>query len=326
MDQRLLDFGLRAAAATRSKRLDAGLGEATRALNRVGIRCVLLKGPAVGGWLYGSDETREYLDIDLLVAESDLDDAEQVLEGLGFEDLGEPEPLLLVNRRHRVWGRAGDGVVVELHWTLLGTGAPPAVMWGILGEATERVMVGGAQVEVLSVPARAMHLALHAVQHGAVGRPREDLQRGIVLLDLEVWEQARDLAVRLEWVSPFAAGLRASPVGRELADRLGLPEAFIYWRLRSRAPETAGRLWYLRHAPAWCDRWRLVVWFLPQTRGDTGSDRWWAIAGDLARAVAVVPTRVRAARARHRTSLAMPPGRRAGPARWPRLPRVRPRG
>jgi hypothetical protein len=327
MDERLLEFGLRAAAAGLPARLDAGLAEVVGALGEARVGCVLLKGPAVAGWLYGPGEARQHRDIDLLVGEHQLGEAERVLAGLGFVRLGEPDPVLLVERRHRVWGRAGDGVVVELHWCLTGVGAPPAVVWSVLGERTDRIVVGGAEVRVLSVPARTMHLALHAVQHGGVGRPREDLERGIAQLELGVWEQARDLALRLDVMSPFAAGLRACAAGVVLAERLGLPEAFIYWTLRASAPETGGRLWYLRHAPSWRDRWRLLVWFLPQTRSDAAAAGRLAVVGDLARTAAVVFPRLRAAVARRWVAWRlMRSGRSAARWRRGRLRRVRPRG
>jgi hypothetical protein len=185
MDERLLEFGLRAAAAALPARLEPVWPRWWARLGRRGL-AALLKGPAVAGWLYGPGEARQHRDIDLLVGEHQLGAAERVLGGLGFVRLGEPDPVLLVERRHRVWGRAGDGVVVELHWCLMGVGAPPAVVWSVLSEETDRIVVGGAEVRVLSVPARTMHLALHAVQHGGVGRPWEDLERGIARLDFGV--------------------------------------------------------------------------------------------------------------------------------------------
>jgi hypothetical protein len=300
MSERLLEFGLRAAATAMPSRLDAGLGEVVRALDQAGIRSVLLKGPVVARWLYGPDETRQYRDLDLLVAEHQLVAAEGVLGALGFARVDEPDPLLLVDHRHRILQRAEDGVVVELHWTLVGVRVPAAVAWSVLAAGTERIVVGGTEVEVLSVPARTMHLALHAVQHGGVGRPREDLERGTAQLGFGVWEKARDLAVRLDVMSPFAAGLRCVPAGEALAERLGLPEPDVYWTMRASAPETAGRLWYLRHAPTWRDRCRLAIWFLPQTRGDSRPGGRLAIVGDLARAAAVAVPRLRAARARRR--------------------------
>ena len=67
MDDRLAEFGSRAAAATRRASLDAALGSVTRALADAEVPCLLLKGAAVAGWLYESGEDRPYDDLDLLV-------------------------------------------------------------------------------------------------------------------------------------------------------------------------------------------------------------------------------------------------------------------
>ncbi len=290
MDERLLAFGRRAAVATLPARLNAALSEAAQALASAGVRCLLLKGPAVAVWLYDG-ETRWYRDIDLLVSKPQLGAAEGVLGGLGFVRSEEPDALLLVDRHHYVWERA-DGVVLELHWTLVGTGASAAAVWRVLGEQSERIRICGVEVEVPSLPARTMHLALHAAQHGGVGQPREDLERGIARLAYESWEQARDLAVRLDAMSAFAAGVRCSPAGDALASRLELPAASVYWSLRaSGAPPTAGRLWYLRHAKTWRDRWRLVVWFWPQASADGASATGSAIVAELARSATAVTAR-----------------------------------
>jgi hypothetical protein len=86
-------------------------------------------------------------------------------------------------------------------------------------------MVGGLEVEVLGPAARAMHVALHAAQHG-VGRSQgvEDLARALDGLPLALWRSAAELAERLDATAAFAAGLRMLPPGEELRDRLGLPE------------------------------------------------------------------------------------------------------
>jgi Uncharacterised nucleotidyltransferase len=327
---RLLEFGLRAAAESLPARLDAGLAEVALALERARVRCVLLKGPAIAGWLYGPGELRKYRDIDLLVGEHQLGAAERVLARLGFARGAEPDPVLRVDRWHRVWQRKPDGAVVELHWTLVGARVSAKEVWSVLGERTDQIVVEGTPVSALSLPARAMHLALHAAQHGGVGRPREDLERGIGRLEFGVWQQARDLAARVDAMSPFAAGFRSCPAGAELEERLGLPEPNVYWGMRARAPEGAGRLWYLRHAQTWRDRWRLVVWFLPQTRDDAAPAGLLATIHDIARAAGVALARLRGAIRPRRGRLAAwrftRSGCRAGPRPWGLLRRVRLRG
>jgi hypothetical protein len=313
--------------------MDTGLSQVVAGLDEAGVACVLLKGPAIAGWLYGAGETRRYNDLDLLVAVDQLEAAGRVLECLGFAPGLEPEPLLLVNRHHEVWERRGDGVVVELHWTLVGIGAPAAEAWRTLCHQTDRILVGEAELPVLSVVARTLHLALHAAQHQGIGKPVEDLKRGIARIEFGVWEGARDLAFRLDAVSAFAAGLRACPEGSALAARLGLPAASVYWRLRaSSAPVGAGRLWYVRHAPGWRSRWRLVVWFLPQTRGGAAPAGWMGTVGDIVRAARAGCAALSAAIRRRRSRQAVWSATRSerserseAQRRWGGLRRVRPR-
>jgi hypothetical protein len=331
MDDRLVEFGRRAAATTRRATLDAALGRVARALVEAEVACVLLKGAAVAGWLYGPGEARRYEDLDLLVAEDNLEPAGRALGSLGFAPRVAPEPLLSVNRHHLAWECPADGVLVELHWTLVGVGQPPGVAWGILSERTDRILVGGVEVRVLSAAARTLHLALHSAQHeGAVG-PLEDLERGIARLEFGVWDAARDLAGRLDAMSAFAAGLRSSPEGAALAVRLGLPAASAYWTLRAGgAPAGAGRLWYLRNASGWRDRWRLTMWFLPQTRAGAPSARRFAGLGDVVRVLRAGGGAVHPAIGRRRRGVVarrlVRPGPPATGRRWGRLRRDRPRG
>jgi hypothetical protein len=74
------------------------------------------------------------------------------------------------------------------------------------------------------VPVRAFHLAVHAGQHGSGwSRPLEDLDRAIAIADEASWREAEELAASLDATPAFAAGLRLTPSGAALADRLGLP-------------------------------------------------------------------------------------------------------
>ena len=60
----------------------------------------------------------------------------------------------------------------------------------VLSGTTEHQEVGGLQVEVLSEPARALHVALHAAQHGRDWDvPMEDLRRAVDILPFETLER-----------------------------------------------------------------------------------------------------------------------------------------
>jgi Uncharacterised nucleotidyltransferase len=195
-------------------RLDAHAANTVELLRGAGLPSIVLKGPAVERLLY--DGVRQRDDIDLLVRPEDAATAGKVLQTAGFS-------LADVDRHASVWLR-GDGVSVDLHTTLIGVGVSHEEAWAVLSGATQPLALDRGSVDVLSPPALALHVALHAGQHGErEGRPLDDLERALERLTPEVWKQAARLAERLDATAAFAAGLRLDPKGRELADRLGLP-------------------------------------------------------------------------------------------------------
>ena len=203
--------------------LDALATRVTAALADAGIRAILLKGPALGDWLYG-DEGRPYSDVDLLIARSDRAAAEQLLEELGFERVA--LDILPHDRPHhaRTWVRPG-GAAVDLHHTLIGIGASSELAWRALTEETERMQLPAGEVELLSRPARAFMVALHAAQHGMLAAgPLEDLDRAVEQLPRGGWETAARLAERLDALAAFATGLRLTPSGSMLATLLQIPD------------------------------------------------------------------------------------------------------
>jgi hypothetical protein len=80
-------------------------------------------------------------------------------------------------------------------------------------------------LNVLSTPARALQVALHAAQHTEVRQPREDLIRALERTPDELWRQAAELADRLWALNAMADGLRLTDSGRELLQRLPLVHA-----------------------------------------------------------------------------------------------------
>ncbi len=74
-----------------------------------------------------------------------------------------------------------------------------------------------------SFPARTLHVALHAVQHGGEAQPKPmaDLERALARVPEETWREAWELARRLDAADAFAAGLRLTPAGRRLSAAIG---------------------------------------------------------------------------------------------------------
>ena len=229
----------RLAAAADRMRIDAATAEVLRRFDAAGVDCVLLKGPALTSWLYAEGARRSYLDTDLLVRPGHEATAESALRSLGFERRWDQSTLPDWWQEHGSdWFRPGDGVVVDLHRSLPGVGADAELVWSTLAATTDTLTVAGYDVQTLSVPGRALHVSLHAIQHGADwGKGRGDLERALEVADDPTWREAAALATRIEGIDAFAAGLRMLPRGEELADRMGLPAAVsVDVALRASAP------------------------------------------------------------------------------------------
>ena len=212
-------------AAARVAIVDSATAEVVRALRSAGLRSIVLKGPGFAAWLYDGASLRSYGDIDLLVAPSDRPQVESVLRELGYvRTLGDGEVPLPGRELHAdTWWSRRSGSSVDLHRTLGGARAPAARAWAALSRDTEWLKVGTVQVEIPSIPARALHASLHAAHHGALsGKPLVYLERALERADDDVWAQAADLALELDALEPFSAGLRLLPTGRALAARLDL--------------------------------------------------------------------------------------------------------
>lgn len=213
-------------AALSRLRVDAVAGEVVREVERAGLHCILLKGRSVSAWLYSGPESREYGDVDLLVRDDDLARAESVLSSLRFEPERDVSWIEDWPNPAQPWHRKSDGAVLDLHVTLAGVGVEPRALWELLSRETDLMKVGGKEVRVLSLPARALHLSLHVTQHeGGRHRALRDLELAVEQLDLATWRAAADLAGRLEALPAFGLGLHEVRGGVELAEHLALPEA-----------------------------------------------------------------------------------------------------
>lgn len=100
----------------------------------------------------------------------------------------------------------------------------PEIAWATFAATRERIPLAGGEVPVLGPAARLLHVVLHAAQHGeAWGSAFTHVERALTRVDGALWREATDLAGGLDAVDAFAAGLRLSPEGAALADRLELP-------------------------------------------------------------------------------------------------------
>lgn len=248
-----------AARVARSLVLDRLGAHAAAALRAVDVDCIVLKGPAIGGWLYDEAEGRTYGDIDLLVRRSSLAPALAALADLGYEHvLRGADPSEYGPCELELVGPEGT---IDLHHHLIGVGADPGATFDALRAGSVDLDLAGERVAVLGEPARAMHLALHAIQNGPVDiKAIEDLRRGLDRCSPAVWDEAAALARALDAVPAFAAGLRLVPDGAALAERLGLTTApTVDLAMRSRSqPAEAFLFEQLRAMEGWSPRLRLI--------------------------------------------------------------------
>ncbi len=196
------------------------------AFQRDGVSSLLLKGPSLARWLYPEGGVRAYIDCDVLVPGAGHSVAVAVLVEQGYEAALDERRMPGWWREHAVgfWhARAG---IVDLHRTLPGVGVDDQVVWSVLFERAERLLVGHFSANVLSIDARALHVALHAAQHGeGLASSLSDLDRALELAGEATWRSAARLAQELQATEAFAAGLSLRPAGRALISSLGVPEA-----------------------------------------------------------------------------------------------------
>jgi hypothetical protein len=229
----LQDIGLLKSA--RALAVDGWTGEAVDALERAGVPSLLLKGPAISRWLYDHGEERGYIDADLLVPPDARPAAEAELARLGYE-LRDPEgerELYISGPHAQTWIRRSDEATIDLHHLLPGLLGGSDIAWPVLWERASAMSVGGVDVPVLDVPARALMVAIHAAHHGPeIATPIEDLRRAFERMPLRVWFEAAELAELIMALPQFAEGLELTPQGVEVARRIHLPASARLLELR----------------------------------------------------------------------------------------------
>ena len=230
--------------------VDRVSAEVARELHAAGIESLLLKGPAILHRLYQPGDFRPYIDCDLLVPVASQLAAAAVLKRLGFQREAAYEDLDSGGAGQHDWHRDGD--MVDLHGSLLGVRAHADKVWPVLTEHADTLIVGGYPMRVLSPAGLALVLALHVAAHTqAAVKPLEDLRRGLELFDEPIWDEAAEMAQRLDALPAFGLGLLRLPAGRQLVERLAIDmghDTSVVLRA-SGAPPLAMSFERLRHAP-----------------------------------------------------------------------------
>jgi hypothetical protein len=242
--------------------LDEAAAGFVRALDEIGVDSLILKGPALDALLYGEDERRRYVDIDVLVSPSDLRAAERTLESLGYRNAGAHLGIDDVGGvvHAETWIRLQSGSLtpqIELHRWFPGAQGRPDEVWAMLWSQRTQISLRGIPVWVLDVPGQAMQLATHLAQHGPrYARGAWELRLALERWPAEVWQRAADLARRIGAIEPFATGLQLVAPSAALTEELHLPSA-------------TGAVWDAEHR----DEFPRGLYFLEATRKATGAER-----------------------------------------------------
>lgn len=227
--------------------VDTAAIQALTALNAAGVGALVLKGPAIARRLYAEGEVRGYFDVDLLVPRDALASVEEVFTRLGY---ARDDDLLGIDDvagilHSEVWVRPGKGsgpIVIDLHWRLDGCEAGDDLIWETLSAGRGSVEVRGQDVPVLGDDGLALHVALHAAQHGPDdAKAIADLACAVERWPLDLWRRATRVAETVEAVPAFAAGLRLHPRGARIATELGLPSSpELEWKILHRDARPRG--------------------------------------------------------------------------------------
>jgi hypothetical protein len=228
--------------------LDEAAAEVLAAFDEAGVDALLLKGRGLATLLYGPGEYRAFVDVDVLVAPARFRAAEDALLSLGYVDtetgrgIDDIGGVVHAHAWARIAPRPNGNPPIDLHRWLPGCRADPAVVWDALLAHRAWIELGGRQAPVLDRAGQAMHLAIHAAQHGpAVEKHVHELELALALWPADVWDSASVLADQVGATGAFAAGLRLTRRGRTVAARLGLPATNdLDWVIRHRAERPRG--------------------------------------------------------------------------------------
>lgn len=140
------------------------------AFSDAGIHMISMKGPMLAMELYGDPSLRTSRDLDLMVAQEDLDRAGEILVSMGYElefhnYSGTPLRLkfysMVDQEKHRVYNK-GD-ICIELHWK---SDYQREQSFADLWERREERQLMGRPVALMGRDDRHVALIIHAAEHG----------------------------------------------------------------------------------------------------------------------------------------------------------------
>lgn len=151
----------------KSLTLAGELNRLATSLSERSIPFVAFKGPTLALGLYGGLAGRESNDVDVIVPQRRVDDAEEVIGSMGYASPQGDRTFrraFLAPQRQYAFVRADDGAAIDLHWGFCGTHVPFPVAPDEIWDDPARLSIGGHDVAVLSTPNLALLLAGHGTK------------------------------------------------------------------------------------------------------------------------------------------------------------------
>jgi hypothetical protein len=201
-------------------------------LEAEGVYALPFKGPILAASVYGNVSLRDFCDLDIIVLEKDVLKARDILVSQGYkiqEEFADDEKAarLLSKKKDYRLKHKSSGIIVELHWRIIGKNfsfpLEVATLWGRL----DRLSVAGK--EVLAIPSEDLLLILcvHGAKH-CFGRLEwicdiAELVRSHQDLDwTRTIEQARSLGSERMLLLGLllASDLLQAPLPREIQQRI----------------------------------------------------------------------------------------------------------
>ena len=151
-------------AAARNMRLYHELQRILGLLTARGVPVIALKGAHLADAVYGNIALRPMSDVDLLVSEDDLKQAEACLVEAGAQPV-ELNRVITAKRAHFGYIMADSGLRVEIHWRLFPSGYACKIDHrGIWGRA-QLLRLAQAEVLALAPEDLLIHVCVHAAKH-----------------------------------------------------------------------------------------------------------------------------------------------------------------
>ena len=190
----------------------------TRALGKAGIACATLKGVAVAEGFYEYPGDREMIDIDLLVDPAGLQQAEDIVTGLGYQRIHprftltqETRASFLAFHNAFTYFRKSDGAQLDLHWRMMKNPALSHGLDRLWPEWIDQMPAAGAKIPVPGLPLHALYIIVHGAKSGWVRlKWLVDLDRVLRGLDDPTCDAMLDLAEELSMQRLVATSIALS--------------------------------------------------------------------------------------------------------------------